>query len=35
LGANREASVLDLQAGKHGGADFASSLIFVSYSRRF
>jgi hypothetical protein len=34
LGANREASVLDLQAGKHGGGDFASTLIFVSYSRR-
>jgi len=35
LGANREASVLDLQTGKHGGGDFASTLIFVSYSRRF
>jgi hypothetical protein len=35
LGANREASVLDIQAGKHGGGDFASMLIFVSYSRRF
>ena len=35
LSANREASVLDLQTGKHGGGDFASSLIFVSYSRRF
>ena len=34
LGANREASVLDLQAGKHGGGDFASILVFVSYSRR-
>ena len=35
LSANREASVLDLQTGKHGGGDFASTLIFVSYSRRF
>jgi len=35
LGANREASVLDLQTGKHGGGDFASTLIFASYSRRF
>jgi hypothetical protein len=34
LSANREASVLDLQTGKHGGGDFASTLIFVSYSRR-
>jgi hypothetical protein len=34
LGANREASVLELQTGKHGGGDFASTLIFVSYSRR-
>lgn len=34
LGANRQASVLDLQAGKPGGGDFASALIFVSYSRR-
>jgi hypothetical protein len=34
LGANREASVLDLRSGKHGGGDFASMLIFVSYSRR-
>ena len=34
LRANRQASVLDLQAGKHGGGDFASSLIFVSYVRR-
>ncbi len=35
LGANRQASVLDVQTGKHGGGDFASSLVFVSYSRRF
>jgi len=35
LGANREASVLELQTGKHGGGDFASTLIFVSYARRF
>src|SRR2546426_1686358 len=35
LGANREASVLDLQTGKHGGGDFASTLVFLSYSRRF
>src|SRR6266568_901398 len=34
LSANREASVLDLQTGKHGGGDFVSTLIFVSYSRR-
>jgi len=27
--------VLDLQSGKHGGGDFASGLIFVSYARRF
>jgi hypothetical protein len=35
LGANRQASVLDVQTGKHGGGDFASSLVFVSYSHRF
>jgi hypothetical protein len=35
LSANRQASVLDLQTGKHGGGDFASTLIFVSYARRF
>ena len=35
LSANRKASVLDLQSGKHGGGDFASGLIFVSYARRF
>jgi hypothetical protein len=35
LGANRQASVLDQQTGKHGGGDFASSLVFVSYGRRF
>jgi len=35
LGANRQASVLDQQTGKHGGGDFASSLVFVSYARRF
>jgi len=35
LSANREASLLDLQSRKHGGGDFASGLIFVSYARRF
>ena len=35
LAANRQASVLDERSGKHGGGDFASSLVFVSYSRRF
>src|SRR6266446_1203103 len=35
LGANRQASVFDAQTGKHGGGDFASSLVFLSYSRRF
>jgi hypothetical protein len=34
LRANREASVLELQNGKHGGGDFASTLIFVSYARQ-
>jgi hypothetical protein len=34
LGANREASVLDLRAGKHGGGDFASNVMFLSYSLR-
>jgi len=35
LGANRQPSVLDQQTGKRGGGDFASSLVFVSYARRF
>src|SRR5256714_674625 len=35
LRANRQASVLDQRSSKHGGGDFASSLVFVSYSRRF
>src|SRR2546422_229798 len=34
LSANRQASVLDLQTGKHGGGDLASTLIFVGYWRR-
>src|SRR5256712_1583821 len=35
LGANRQPSVLDQQTGKRAGGDFASSLVFVSYARRF
>jgi hypothetical protein len=35
LVADRKASVLDLSTGKHGGGDFASSLIFVGYSVRY
>jgi len=34
LSANRQASVLDLQTGRHGGGDFASSLVFISFARR-
>jgi hypothetical protein len=35
VAANRQASVLDLQTGNHGGGDFASSLVFVAFSRRY
>ncbi len=35
VAANRKASVPDLQAGKHGGGDFASALVFVAFSRRY
>src|SRR3989454_4208708 len=34
LGANRQARVLGQQTGEHGRGEFASTLIFVSYSRR-
>lgn len=33
--ANRQASVLDRSTGKHGGGDFAASLIFVGYAVRY
>lgn len=32
---DRQASVLDRSTGKHGGGDFASSLIFIGYSVRY
>jgi hypothetical protein len=35
VAANRQASVLDRSTGKHGGGDFASSLIFIGYSVRY
>jgi hypothetical protein len=35
VAADRQASVLDRSTGKHGGGDFASSLIFIGYSVRY
>jgi len=35
VAANRKASVLDLQLGRHGGGDFASALMFMAFSRRY
>jgi len=35
VAADRQASVYDRSIGKHGGGDFASSLIFVGYSVRY
>jgi len=32
---DRQASVLDRSTGRHGGGDFASSLIFIGYSVRY
>lgn len=35
VAADRRASVLDLRTDKHGGGDFASSLVFIAFSRRY